>query len=101
MLAGRQLRLYPSKYGKLKKYLQLSPELLEIELGDKEQEENYLILQKYLQWLSESKYNMSNLTPKLDWPIFTLFTFINYFPLLNGSILSLIYNFKAGTDELV
>ena len=61
MLAGRQLRLYPSKYGKLKKYLQLSPELLEIELGDKEQEETYLILQKYLQWLSESKYNMSNL----------------------------------------
>ena len=38
ILAGHQLSLYPSKYGRLKKYLKLSPEILEIDLNDKDQE---------------------------------------------------------------
>jgi hypothetical protein len=47
-MAGHQLATYPSKYGRLKKYLKLAPELLEVDLSDKDQEENYRLLEKYL-----------------------------------------------------
>jgi len=47
-MAGHQLSAYPSKYGRLKKYLKLAPDLLEVDLSDKDQEENYRQLEKYL-----------------------------------------------------
>lgn len=47
-MAGHQLAAYPSKYGRLKKYLKLAPDLLEVDLSDKDQEENYRQLEKYL-----------------------------------------------------
>ena len=47
-MAGQQLSIYPSKYGRLKKYLKLAPDLLELDLSDKDQEENYRQLEKYL-----------------------------------------------------
>ena len=50
-MAGHQLAAYPSKYGRLKKYLKLAPDLLEVDLSDKDQEENYRQLEKYLKWL--------------------------------------------------
>jgi len=47
-LVGFSLDVYPSKYGRLKRYVKLSPELFEVELSAKQQQENLRRLEKYL-----------------------------------------------------